>query len=201
MITLDKVLFKYPGQYSFSFGPASLSIEPGRIYAWLGENGSGKSTLARLLAGDRRPLSGSITGLPGRIFYMRQLAEQNIFPELTVWEHLSLAGDTGRRDDVLYHFAEFTELFDSYPDTLSGGQLQRLSFAMVFLRKFEFCIFDEVTNHLDTESAQRVGSIVTDLIKKEKIQYCVFVTHNENFANEFCDKTMYFSEGKVKTHE
>ena len=63
MIVL-KDIHKHYGRVRANDG-ISLTLEPGKIYALVGENGAGKSTLMRVLAGHTRPTSGSI-GIDGK---------------------------------------------------------------------------------------------------------------------------------------
>jgi ABC-type multidrug transport system ATPase subunit len=172
-------------------------MHPGRIYGWRGNNGSGKSTLASILAGQRTAVSGRIEGLPPRILYSQQNIAANIFPDLKVGEHLQLCRDAERRREILQVFPSLAQLLEKYPDTLSGGQLQRLAFSLSLIRDFDLYIFDEVTNHLDRETVALVGTTMRSLVGKRASPTVVFISHDPQFLEEFSDDTCTFDEGRV----
>lgn len=200
MISLSQVTFAYTEAFDgFRLGPVDLEMEPGHIYGWRGNNGSGKSTLASILAGQRTSASGRIQGLPTRVLYFQQNITANIFPDLTVGEHLRLCRDSNRRNEILKIFPSLSQNLKKYPDTLSGGQLQRLAFSLSLIRDFDLYIFDEVTNHLDHETVPLVGTTMRSLVQKRPTATVVFISHDPKFLAEFSDHTCTFDEGQVVT--
>jgi ABC-type multidrug transport system ATPase subunit len=198
MISLSKVMFSYTEAFDgFRLGPVDLEMHPGRIYGWRGNNGSGKSTLASILAGQRTAVSGRIEGLPPRILYFQQNIAANIFPDLKVGEHLLLCRDAERRREILQVFPSLAPLLEKYPDTLSGGQVQRLAFSLSLIRDFDLYIFDEVTNHLDRETVALVGATMRSLVERRASATVVFISHDPQFLEAFSDQTCIFDEGRV----
>lgn len=198
-IRVRKLEYSYgelPG--AFKIGPLDLDLEPGHLVFWVGANGSGKSTLARILSGDLKKKSGSISGILGQVTHHHQALEENIFSLLTVSEHLRLLGKLvdGRLDQLLHAFPELNRMGDSYPDELSGGQLQILAFASLVLRPSQVWIFDEILNHLDTRMAERVMDwIACYLVKPDST--VIVITHDLKVVASRAESIIVFSEGNV----
>jgi len=198
MITLNNATFSYAESLDgFTLGPIALELRPGRIYGWMGHNGSGKSTLASLLAGHRKLRSGEIHGLPKRVIHFQQKVLSNIFPDLTVGDHLALCQDRARREEILKLFPVLGSSVNKYPDVLSGGQLQRLAFALTLFQDHQLYLFDEVTNHLDPQTVELVGGTLRELLRRDSQKYCVFITHDNSFIRKYCDSVVTFEEGRV----
>jgi iron complex transport system ATP-binding protein len=198
MISIEHLRFAYAeGLDGFRLGPVDLVLDRGRIYGWQGHNGSGKSTLASILARQRNGYSGTVKGLPARILYFQQHIASNIFPDLTVGEHLQLCSDEERRKEILAAFPSLREHAGKYPDTLSGGQLQRLAFSLALIRDFDLYIFDEVTNHLDSATVNLVGTTMRSLIERRSETTVIYISHDQEFLQTFTDSICVFKEGQV----
>ena len=198
-IRVCRVEFSYSGlSGSFRLGPVDVDLEPGKLIFWIGGNGSGKSTLARILAGEIRASSGEVLGLTDKVTYHHQALEENIFPTLTVSEHLRLLAHRG--DELLsVLLRSFPELADSaslYPDQLSGGQLQLLAFAGMVLRPSKVWIFDEVLNHLDSRTSSRVMDwIAQELVTPNSV--VVLITHDLAAVASRADLAVVFNQGRI----
>ncbi len=198
MITLSQLTFSYTEAFDgFRLGPVDMAMQPGKTYGWRGNNGSGKSTLASILAGQRSAATGGIDGLPPRVLYFQQNIAANIFPDLTVGEHLRLCKTAERRADILHVFPSLSQFARKYPDALSGGQLQRLAFSLALIRDFDLYIFDEVTNHLDQQTAKLVGETMQSLLRRKPDCTVVFISHDHDFLRRYADVIFTFDEGKV----
>ena len=152
----------------------TLSIEPGRKVAIVGESGAGKTTLGALIPRFYEPLSGEIL-LDGRNIntYALELLRANIgIVSQTPWifdgslkENIAI-GRPGASDEEIIAAARFADIHDfitALPDQyeshcgengvkLSGGQHQRIAIARVFLKNPPILILDEATSSLDNES-------------------------------------------------
>jgi ATP-binding cassette subfamily E protein 1 len=136
-------------------------VRAGEVLGIVGANGMGKSTFAKLLAGVEKPTTGSIaTSL--RISYKPQY----IKAETSDTVEMYLRGLTTKFDSSYYQH-EIVEslsleaILQSPVDTLSGGELQRVSIAACLSKDADLYIIDEPSAHLDVE--QRVN--VTRMIK------------------------------------
>ena len=147
----------------------NLNVEAGEILAVLGRAGCGKSTLLKTIVGLVRPDSGeiwlngdNITDMPSEkrnISLMFQ--DYALLPHLTALDNVGFGLKMRRlpkaeieeqsmqalRDIGLEHEAQ------RKPESLSGGEQQRLSLARALLHKPQILFLDEATNQLDDESA------------------------------------------------
>ncbi|WP_067545604.1 ABC-F family ATP-binding cassette domain-containing protein [Nocardia crassostreae] len=154
----------------------------------VGANGAGKSTLFRLITGELRPLSGSIT-VPGRLGYLRQdlglSAGQRVDEVLGIADirkalHRNESGDiiegdfdiVGSAWDIeeravallgrlgLHYVASDTGQLDRRLDTLSGGETVLLGLVAELLREPDVLLLDEPTNNLDLVARERLYDVV-----------------------------------------
>lgn len=158
------------------FAPATLT-------AVVGPSGSGKSTLMRLLAMAERPTGGTIVvagvdvlSARGRriralrrtgVALVTQRPTHNLFPHLTVREHLQLMA---RRRSVPLDLAVAERLgiadrLDHRPDRLSGGEQQRTAVAMATVGNPPIVLADEPTAELDAHSATIVVEHLHELAR------------------------------------
>src|SRR5690606_14179234 len=123
----------------------------------IGPNGTGKSTLVAALAG-RRELDGGRLRLGHnvKLGYLPQHAEVPAEPGLTALVHAQR--ETGlseaRTRALLGRFLFSGEEVEKRVADLSGGELQRLSLALLVASDANLLILDEPTNHLDVESRE-----------------------------------------------
>ncbi|HJQ58562.1 MAG TPA: ABC transporter ATP-binding protein [Vineibacter sp.] len=138
----------------------SLAVPPQGAVAVLGRNGVGKSTLLKTLAGEIRPMGGSIrfdgvdaSGEPTERRVRRGLGyvpqEHAVFAKLTVRENL-LLGAIGQRDksgidDVLGVFPKLAQRLGQTAGTLSGGERKMLAISRALLGRPRLLLLDEPT--------------------------------------------------------
>jgi len=87
-------------------------------------------------------------------------------------------------------------LFDEYPPNLSGGQLQRVIFAIALSTNPKLLLLDEPTTALDVELREEIVSILKKLQEKLNF-YMLFITHEINLASKLCDYMVVLKSGKV----
>jgi ATP-binding cassette subfamily E protein 1 len=139
------------------------TVKAGEVLGIVGANGMGKSTFAKLLAGVETPTTGSMeTTL--KISYKPQYIKAESSDSVEFY----LRQCTTKFDSSLFQH-EIIEALDLQPilqsslDSLSGGELQRVSIAGCLSRDADLYILDEPSAHLDVE--QRVN--VTRMIKHQ----------------------------------
>ncbi len=87
-------------------------------------------------------------------------------------------------------------LFDRYPPQLSGGQLQRIIFAIALSSDPKLILLDEPTTALDPRLREEVARILVELQERFAFRM-LFVTHDINLAAKICRETLVIREGKA----
>jgi len=88
------------------------------------------------------------------------------------------------------------DFFNSYPNQLSGGQLQRISLARALLLKPKILICDESVNMLDASVKIELLELLRVLQEKMNLTI-IFITHDLGIAKRFCDRLLVMNEGKI----
>jgi ATP-binding cassette, sub-family E, member 1 len=137
------------------------TIRSGEVLGVVGANGMGKSTYAKLLAGVETPTTGTVeTSL--RISYKPQYIKADIPDTVEMYlRHCTTKFDSSHYQHEILEPLSLGPILQSPVDSLSGGELQRVSIAGCLSRDADLYILDEPSAHLDVE--QRVK--VTRLIK------------------------------------
>ncbi|WP_246075003.1 ABC transporter ATP-binding protein [Nonomuraea terrae] len=183
----------------------SLAIEPGTTVALLGPNGAGKSTSVKLLLGLLAPTRGRITlngrtpaeavraGEPGAM-----LQDGALIPELSVKELVDLVRRLYPRplalDEVL-RLADLSELADRRAGKLSGGQAQRVRFALAIAGAPRILLLDEPTVAMDVESRLRFWAGMHDYAAG--CRTVLFATHYLEDADEDADRAVDVAGGRL----
>ncbi len=199
----------------------SISLYAGRVTAVVGESGSGKSVLARMLARIVTPTSGQLflqgeqmpIGQAGRRSYASdvQLVLQDPFasmnPVHTVRHHLArplmihkTAGE--EIDETLADLLRRVALqppsrfLDRYPHELSGGQLQRVSFARALAVGPKVILADEPVSMLDVSIRLGLLNLLADLRDRESLAI-LYITHDIASARYLADDAVVMYAGNV----
>jgi putative ABC transport system ATP-binding protein len=194
-----------------------LVIGRGEFAVLVGRSGSGKSTLLNLVSGIDAPTAGevliegtAITRLGERertLFRRRHIGFIfqffNLVPTLTVAENLQLPLALLGRDAMvararvqeLLGQVALTDRASSFPDRLSGGEQQRVAVARALAHDPRLVLADEPTGNLDTESAERVLSLLSSLSRARGTTVIV-VTHSTDVAR-LADRVLTLKDGGV----
>ncbi|MFC5911412.1 ABC transporter ATP-binding protein [Streptacidiphilus monticola] len=183
----------------------SFTLRPGETVAFLGPNGAGKSTSIDMLLGLKDPSAGQVSlfgGSPrqaivnGRVGVMLQSG--GLMPEVTIRELVTLACQVHPRgynvDDVLKK-AQLTEISDRKVDKLSGGQEQRVRFALATCGDSDLIILDEPTTGMDVSARQAFWNVM----KAEAAQgrTILFATHYLEEADSVADRVLVIHKGRL----
>ena len=211
MIVL-KDIHKHYGRVRANDG-ISLTLEPGRIYALVGENGAGKSTLMRILAGHTRPTSGSIEigGRPLTHLTPALAREHGVgmlyqdpldFPAMPVWENFQLGAPRRSRREVVDVIGELSYRLDAcfLPDepvsSLTVGERQLLELLRLLDLGATTLILDEPTTGITPEQKRDLFNLLMQLAREEN-HTVVLVTHKLSEALEMADAIFVMRQGKL----
>ena len=195
----------------------SFTVKSGDFLSITGESGSGKSTLLGIMGGVLRPDKGSVTigGVDIASLSEKELAKMrrtrlgyvyqffNLIPTMTVKENILLPLILDGKKTSLYQkkfdeLIEFTHLgsvTDAYPDTLSGGEQQRAAILRALIHDPEVILLDEPTGNLDSENAEAVMRLLSDLNKTFGVTV-VQVTHSEQGA-AYGNSRIHLKDGRI----
>ena len=158
-----------------------VTFEQGKINVVLGGSGIGKTTLLNAMA-SLKSYDGSIEGCEGGVSYIFQ--KDRLIPSISVYKNLDLVlkavvKDKRVRKETIDSTAETLEISDvlnSLPSEISGGQAQRVSMARAFLFPSDVLLLDEPFKALDTSLKARLINKFVALQRQSK-KTVVFVTH------------------------
>jgi ABC-2 type transport system ATP-binding protein len=185
----------------------SFAVEPGEIFGLLGPNGAGKTTTLEMLEGLRLPDAGKATVL-GRLVARDsrdikerigvQLQATALPPDTTVREAIELFGSFYRRrrptGEILSEFA-LEEKADAMVDSLSGGQMQRVSIALALVNDPELVFLDEPTTGLDPQARLKLWEVIVGIHRQGKT--VLLTTHYMEEAERLCDRVAVIDHGKI----
>ena len=188
----------------------SFTAKPGDFIGIIGKNGCGKSTLLSVLAGVRRPASGTLLfrGAPlfsgknvpaDTIGYVPQL--NPLLPELSVRDNLKLwlrptSSSFEDTPETLYHRLGLTEYLHTPVSKLSEGLKKRVSIASVLQNNPELLILDEPSAALDLPCKELIHEQLLSFAKKGGI--VLFTTHEEAEFS-LCNTLYILKNGMLQT--
>jgi len=183
----------------------TLRIAPGEVVAFLGPNGAGKTSTIDMLLGLAHPDRGEVQvfgrsprGAIAHGLVSAVLQTGGLLKDLTVRETLqltaSLFAETRPIDEVLQR-AGISELAGRRVGLCSGGQQQRLRFAMALLPDPGLLILDEPTTGMDVGGRRAFwDAIRADAARGRTV---LFATHYLEEADEYADRIVLVSRGRI----
>jgi len=183
----------------------TLSIEPGEIVALLGPNGAGKTTTIDMILGLSQPSSGSVSVYAlqprraidsGRVSAVLQTG--GLLKDLTIEETArytaSLFASSRPVEEVLER-AGISGIADRRVGKASGGEQQRLRFAMALLPDPDLLILDEPTTGMDVEGRRGFWAAIRQ--DAERGRTVLFATHYLEEADAYADRIILLRHGVV----
>lgn len=201
--------------------------EPG-VTGVIGPNGAGKTTLFNVISGFESPDSGSvslrgddITNMPPNERadrgLVRTFQHPALFPDLTVYENLLVAGEDKRNESAwrslvtgvkptddealvtqvseLLDTLALSEVADTYARELSGGQRKLLELGKVLLLDPDIILLDEPTAGVHPKLVDTISAIISDIAIGEDLLVLV-VEHDVPFIREISDDIIVLADGR-----
>ncbi|MFJ7202179.1 ABC transporter ATP-binding protein [Streptomyces sp. NPDC098789] len=183
----------------------SLELHPGETVALLGPNGAGKSSTLDLLLGLRPADTGSVTvfgGTPGQAIAAGRvgamLQSGGLMEEVTVRELVTLGCALHPRahpvDEVLTR-AGITAIADRKVNKLSGGQEQRVRFALATAGANDLIVLDEPTTGMDVTARQSFWATMRE--QADQGRTVLFATHYLEEADAIADRVIVLHRGRI----
>jgi peptide/nickel transport system ATP-binding protein len=201
-----------------------MTLYEGEVVSIVGESGSGKTTLAKLLLGLINETEGEVyfQGQKRDIRSYRKKQEYwkniqaifqdpfssyNIFNKIdsVLLDCIHMRGGRSlpraRKVELMSEACSFVnlkyeELTNKYPFELSGGQMQRLMIARIFLLKPKILLADEPTSMIDACSRATILDMLMQL-RTEIGMTVIFITHDIGLAYYVSDKVYIMESGKI----
>ena len=200
-----------------------FDFHEGELISIVGESGSGKTTLSKMLLGLLSVTEGEILfrGEPRDISTRQKRKQywkgiqaifQDPFSSFNVFSKIDTVlldcinmrdGQKLSREQKAVMMAEacsfvnlkFDELTNKYPFELSGGQMQRLMIARIFLLKPRILLADEPTSMIDACSRATILDMLQNL-RDEIGMTIIFITHDIGLAYYISDSVYIMEKGK-----
>jgi len=207
----------------YGIGPEVLSdisftLEPGSFHFLCGPSGAGKTSLMTLMYLGRRPTRGLVTmfghninGMDrGQLVPIRQrigvvFQDYRLLPHLSTFDNVALPlriqgkPEKEVRTNVteLLEWVGLGEQKSALPNTMSGGQQQRIAIARAVITRPRLLLADEPTGNLDDEIGFRLMSLFEQLNRMGTT--IVIATHNQQIMDRFAHIRLVLDKGGMRT--
>ena len=214
---------RFGGSQVTALRQVDFSVEEGEYVAIMGESGSGKTTLSKILLGLLSHTEGEILfqGQPRDIsstkkrnnywkgiqaIFQDPFSSYNSFHKIDAvlldcinmrgGKHLPMEKKIEMMTEACsFVNLKFAELTNKYPFELSGGQMQRLMIARIFLLKPKILLADEPTSMVDACSRATILDMLLQL-RDEIGMTIIFITHDIGLAYYISDTVYIMEHGK-----
>ena len=178
---------------SFSLHVSPGAIKRGEVVGAVGPNATGKTTFVKVLAGEIPPSSGEVTG-EATVSYKPQYIKPEFEGTVRDMLRTSLGKDfeSGFFQAEVAHPLSLKYLMDKDVDTLSGGELQRVSIAECLGRQADIYLIDEPSAYLDSSQRMTTSKTIRRVIEKLG-KSALVVDHDVYMIDLISDSLMVFS--------
>lgn len=195
----------------------SLHIEKSEFVFFVGLNGAGKSTLLKMLYREILPTKGdifinnvNITKIkPKNIPMLRRgigvvFQDYKLLKYKTVYENVAFALEVLEKDtkNIRRQVLQVLDLvglikkIDSMPQSLSGGEQQKVSIARALVNNPAILLADEPTGNLDPDTSWDVIQLL-DKINEQRKTTVIVATHDKNIVDSMRKRVVEINMGKI----
>ena len=188
----------------------TMEVKKGEIVALLGSSGCGKTSVLRMIAGFEEVSRGAVL-LARREIHKLAPAKRHVamafegyslYPPLTVRDNIAFALKAARLPSAevkakvaqVAQMLEITNILDSYPSSISGGQQQRASLARALIRDADLHLLDEPMGQLEPQLRTLLRGRIKHFIKERGLT-AILVTHDQTEANALADRIAVMEGG------
>jgi peptide/nickel transport system ATP-binding protein len=217
-------IFGFGRQKTLAVDHVNMDLYEGEVVSLVGESGSGKTTLAKMLLGLLNPTEGDIYFQGKMRDISSHKKKQEYWKNIqAIFQDPFSAYNTFHKIDAVlldcirmrgggkfpkekkvelmteacsFVNLKFAELTNKYPFELSGGQMQRLMIARIFLLKPKILLADEPTSMIDACSRATILDYLM-LLRNEVGMTVIFITHDIGLAYYVSDNVFIMEHGKI----
>ncbi len=196
----------------------NLKINKGEFIFLTGHSGAGKSTLFKILSLQQKCTSGQVEVFNrnlnefnydtiheyrrkiGLVFQdFKLITDQSIKKQLALpIEHLKLSNlqINERIEQIIRTVNLPVSVKDEFPESLSGGEQQKIALARALIHQPELILADEPTGNLDKTASRVVFDLLTDLSTKNVT--VLFITHDESLLSIRKHNEIHLKQGEIQ---
>ena len=193
----------------------NFDLLEGEFLGIMGKSGSGKTTILNLIASIGSFNKGSISYYDKDISLFKRRAissyrknvisyiyqDFKLIDILTAYENivlpLNIANKPIDKERVLEiaKILEIEDILDSYPESLSGGEKQRVGIARALIKESKIILADEPTSSLDSKLSTNVLRLLKTFNKVHKRS--IIMASHDTRAISFTDRVLFLDDGKI----
>lgn len=212
MLEIRDLSKTYHGNKEKAVHDLSFQVNKGEIFALVGESGCGKSTTLKCIAGLEQPTDGEVYLDSERIIgpWEKLVAghddiklvsqSYDLFPNLSVWENIKhpIRKYTKKyqeyRINTLIELCNLKGYEEKKPESLSGGEQQRVAIACAIADEPKLLVMDEPFSNLDIPIKSRLRREVKAIVKQTGTTV-IFVSHDTSDALAIADRVGIMKDG------
>lgn len=192
---------------------ATFTCEDGELMVLLGPSGCGKTTTLRMITGLETITSGVIK-VGGKVVNNLTPQQRNVamafetyalYPPLTVYDNIAFPlhvmnlskEEVDKRVRKVAESLSITDILKNYPDSLAGGQKQRVSLARALVREPTVFLMDEPLSHVDADVRYRARAEIKHMQATTNATV-IYVTHDQVEAVALADRVVVMDLGVIQ---